>query len=83
MDAELRDYLFRMEERISLQIRALDGRMDKIDGRMDRLEGELRQQMILMRAMAHVILPEDALDRSLCEGTPEEIAALKRKMSSL
>ena len=50
----------------------LDGRMDRLDGRVGRLEGEVKQQGILMRAMARVILPEDVLATTLSDRDLEE-----------
>ena len=78
MDDELRDYLMSMERQIGSRIDALGKRLD---GRMDGLEGELKQQGMLMRAMARVVLkPEVELeDESVEDEAVRALSALGLK----
>ena len=46
---------------VKADVAQLGSRMDRLEERMAGFEGELKQQGMLMRAMAKVILPEDAM----------------------
>lgn len=50
----------------------LGTRMNRLESRIDGLEGEMKQQGMLMRAMARVILPEDVMATTLSDRELEE-----------
>ena len=59
-----------VDEAVDRKLEPVNARLDKLECRFDKLDGTVKQHGILLRAMAHHMLPEEVLAELGEEKTP-------------